>query len=166
VIYEQTFVRLLLRVALQQKQIDGNVSHKEVSMFLRGAIKISLAVKNKRLGLWAVHLHTQRSASGTVRCPLWRWVALSPISLFLEEREFVCIMVRVYKIPSRHPIFVNLVSNITALYTPKNEKNSVAWACEWTVPTEWPPLVGEGKLVPIFADGGVSRGQRGGSLQP
>jgi hypothetical protein len=40
----------------------------------------------------------------------------------------------------------------------KDEKlNSVAWVCEQTIPTEWPPLVCE--VVPNFAYKGVSRSQ-------
>jgi hypothetical protein len=63
VIYEQSFLRLPLWVELQKKQIDGNLSDKEMSMFLRGVIKISLTVKNTRLGHCTLYSYTQSSAS-------------------------------------------------------------------------------------------------------
>jgi len=50
------------------------------------------------------------------------------------------------------------------VYTSKTKLNSVALVRTRTIPTERPPPVG--KLVPTFADRGVSRGQRNGSPQP
>jgi hypothetical protein len=40
----------------------------------------------------------------------------------------------------------------------------MAWVREWTIPTERPPLAGEASAK--FADRGVPRGQRDGSLRP
>jgi hypothetical protein len=45
-----------------------------------------------------------------------------------------------------------------------NLSNSVALVRERTIPTELPPVVGE--VNANFADKGVSRGQRSGSLRP
>jgi hypothetical protein len=45
-----------------------------------------------------------------------------------------------------------------------NSNNSVAVVSERTIPTEWPPLVGE-VSANFYADRGVSRSQRGGSLK-
>jgi hypothetical protein len=45
-----------------------------------------------------------------------------------------------------------------------NDDNSVALVCEQTIPTERLPL--SAKLVRTFADRGVLRCQRGGSLWP
>jgi len=57
------------------------------------------------------------------------------------------------------------VSNIAPLqYTTTTKLNSVALVCTRTIPTERPPRAA--KLVPTFADRGVSRGQRNGSPQP
>jgi hypothetical protein len=42
------------------------------------------------------------------------------------------------------------------------KKNPMAWVRELTIPTVWPPLIGE-VSVNFFADKGASRSQRGGS---
>jgi hypothetical protein len=55
---------------------------------------------------------------------------------------------------------VNRPENVTRNYL----TNSVALVRERTIPTERPPLVGE--VSANFADNGMSRGQRGGSLRP
>jgi hypothetical protein len=46
----------------------------------------------------------------------------------------------------------------------KKKKKKVTWVCEWTIPTEWPPLVGE--VSANFCRQRVPRGQCDGSLRP